>query len=38
MKEERIFKLTQDVIEECLEESIEKPEVEKKNSSSKRIA
>lgn len=30
MKEERIFKLTQDVIEECLEESIENQKLKRK--------
>lgn len=36
MKDEKIFNLTQDIIDECLEESMEKPEEE--NSAYKRSA
>lgn len=38
MKEDRMFKLTQEVIEECLEESMEKPEVKNSNPTNKKIA
>ncbi len=38
MKDEKIFKLTQEIIDECLEESMEKPEDKKKSNRHKRIA
>lgn len=37
MKEEKIFKITQEIIDECLEESIEKPE-NTNNNKTQRIA